>query len=64
MRRPFALCLVGLCMVFELVPESLASPPAIGQPAPPFALTLLDGTQLALKQFLGKAVLINFWAST
>lgn len=64
MCRPFALCLVGLSMVLGLLPESTAAPPVIGQPAPPFTLTLLDGTQVTSKQFLGKPVLIDFWAST
>jgi thiol:disulfide interchange protein len=35
----------------------------ISKPAPFFALTLLDGGTLNSKDLLGKAVLLNFWAS-
>jgi peroxiredoxin len=34
-----------------------------GAPAPDFSLTSLDGTQLKLSDFRGKAVLLNFWAT-
>lgn len=37
--------------------------PLIGKPAPAFALPALDGSTLALAQFQGKPVLVNFWAS-
>ncbi len=36
---------------------------AVGQPAPDFTLTTLEGKQLSLSQFRGQPVLINFWAS-
>ncbi|HEX2698018.1 MAG TPA: TlpA disulfide reductase family protein, partial [Anaerolineales bacterium] len=35
----------------------------VGEPAPAFTLDSLDGGQVALSDFKGKAVLINFWAS-
>src|SRR5215468_1061368 len=34
-----------------------------GQPAPDFSLTALDGKNLKLSDFHGKAVLLNFWAT-
>lgn len=34
-----------------------------GDPAPDFAVTMLDGTTKKLSDFLGKPVVINFWAS-
>jgi hypothetical protein len=37
--------------------------PPVGKPAPEFSLRLLDGRLVALKDFRGKPVLINFWAS-
>lgn len=37
--------------------------PLISKPAPFFALTLFDGGTLNSKDLLGKAVLLNFWAS-
>ena len=35
----------------------------VGQPAPDFRLTLLDGSSLSLQDLHGKAVVVNFWAS-
>jgi cytochrome c biogenesis protein CcmG, thiol:disulfide interchange protein DsbE len=35
----------------------------IGQPAPNFTLTTVDGDEVTLTDFRGQAVLINFWAS-
>lgn len=37
--------------------------PLIAKPAAPFTLTLFDGNTLNSKALLGKAVLVNFWAS-
>ena len=34
-----------------------------GKPAPDFTLPTLDGEPVALKNFRGKKVLVNFWAS-
>lgn len=34
-----------------------------GDPAPDFAVTLLDGTTKKLSDFRGKPVMLNFWAS-
>ena len=35
----------------------------VGKPAPEFTLPLLDGGELALSQYVGQPVVINFWAS-
>jgi len=37
--------------------------PRIGQPAPDFALTDLDGNALRLGDLRGRPVIVNFWAS-
>ncbi len=37
--------------------------PRIGQPAPPFTLTLFDGKQISSNDLNGKVVVVNFWAS-
>ncbi len=37
--------------------------PAIGHPAPDFALTTLDGQPIALADLAGKPVVLNFWAT-
>jgi len=35
----------------------------VGQPAPNFTLSTVDGKQVSLSQFKGKPVIINFWAT-
>ncbi|HEX5579475.1 MAG TPA: TlpA disulfide reductase family protein [Candidatus Limnocylindria bacterium] len=37
--------------------------PRIGQPAPEFALTDLDGNTVKLSDLQGRPVIVNFWAS-
>jgi peroxiredoxin len=41
----------------------LASPLAIGEPAPDFTLDLVDGTPFRLSDQRGKVVVLNCWAS-
>lgn len=43
-------------------PRELASP-LIGQPAPAWSLTTLDGETLSSDQLAGQPYLVNFWAS-
>ena len=38
-------------------------PPLVGSPAPTFQLTSLGGTERSLKDYRGKVVLLNFWAT-
>jgi cytochrome c biogenesis protein CcmG/thiol:disulfide interchange protein DsbE len=35
----------------------------VGQPAPDFVLTDLDGNKVSLKELRGRPVIVNFWAS-
>ena len=37
--------------------------PYVGGKAPDFTLTTLDGNQVSLKQYRGRKVILNFWAS-
>lgn len=43
--------------------QFLQDPPKVGDPAPDFELLNLKEDVVALKQFRGRAVLIDFWAS-
>jgi len=62
---------VGLIIVLVLgfafasscspVPSGLGT--KVGNTAPDFTLSDLDGNQVSLSDFRGKAVFINFWAS-
>ena len=40
-----------------------ASKPTVGQPAPPFQLTLIDGSKVTLDQLRGNVIVLNFWAT-
>lgn len=39
------------------------APAQSGEPAPPFELTLLDGSPVTLDSLAGKLILIDFWAT-
>jgi peroxiredoxin len=43
--------------------QKLSTIPAIGKPAPDFALTNLEGDTVRLSDLYGKPVAINFWAT-
>ncbi|GIV70276.1 TlpA family protein disulfide reductase [Caldilinea sp.] len=43
--------------------SSLAPQPAVGRPAPDFALPTLDGGEFRLSDYRGKPVVLNFWAT-
>ena len=49
--------------VIESVLNQPPSPPKVGEYAPPFAAPTPDGSILALKNNLGQATLLEFWAS-
>jgi cytochrome c biogenesis protein CcmG/thiol:disulfide interchange protein DsbE len=55
------LAIVGL-LAFGFL-SSGHSRPQLGEPAPPFTLALLDGSQVALRDLRGQVVVLNFWAS-
>jgi thiol-disulfide isomerase/thioredoxin len=40
-----------------------SSDPLVGQPVPELGLTLLDGSEMRLADFRGRAVVINYWAT-
>lgn len=42
---------------------TLPPPPRVGAEAPDFTLTTLDGTQMSLRDFRGKKVILNFFAT-
>ncbi len=63
MRRRQFLGLVTGGVVAGLAGVSLAVPPT-GKPAPEFSMSLLDGRTIALKDFRGKPVVVDFWSST
>ena len=44
-------------------PAVVGSHPLVGQPAPGFTLTTLDGRQVSLAEYRGRPVVVNFWAS-
>lgn len=62
---------VGLCLLLLALsacssppPQSVGgAPPAVGQAAPDFTLTALDGKSYALSELRGKVVIVNFWAT-
>ena len=63
------LCLAGLVALFlgRVPPDgevaALPPAPALGHPAPEFALPTVDGELLALSDLRGQPVVLNFWAS-
>ena len=44
-------------------PTPSAGPPAVGQAAPDFTLSDLNGKSFALSALRGKVVIVNFWAT-
>ena len=66
-RAVIVVALLGLVMVLTLAfrrdPHDIRSG-IVGKPAPAFALARLDGAgELALSQYAGKVVVVNFFAS-
>ena len=45
----------------QITPKALSA--KVGEPAPDFSLTTLDGKELRLSDFEGTPVVLNFWAS-
>jgi cytochrome oxidase Cu insertion factor (SCO1/SenC/PrrC family) len=61
-RREFV-GLLAATIVGGFTGAAMAVSPPLGKPAPEFSVTLTDGRTVALKDFRGKPVLVNFWAS-
>jgi cytochrome c biogenesis protein CcmG/thiol:disulfide interchange protein DsbE len=45
------------------VAPAVAKQPIVGQPAPPFEVTTLDGEKVTLADLRGQVVILNFWAT-
>jgi cytochrome oxidase Cu insertion factor (SCO1/SenC/PrrC family) len=58
-----AIVLVGGVITYYIL-HDMEGVATTGQPAPDFTLSLFDGRSVALSDFKGKAVLVNFWGST
>ena len=58
---------VGLVLVallaYGFVSSRAGSRPQLGELAPSFSLTLMDGSEVALADLRGQVVVLNFWAS-
>ena len=59
-RLPYALALFACALIFSPAPASSITS---GEAAPIFELADLQGKKHTLSDYLGKVVLINFWAS-
>ncbi len=45
------------------LPAGALTGPQVGQPAPPFKLTTIDGKTVTLDSYRGKTLVLNFWAT-
>ena len=63
MRRRHFIGAMTVGMIGAWAGVGNAAPPPVGKPAPEFSVTLTDGRRVSLKDFRGKPVLVNFWAS-
>ena len=54
---------VAALVLAALAGPAVAKPPKVGQMAPNFELTLVDGGKVRLDELRGKVVLLNFWAT-
>ncbi len=55
--------MLGASHVWAVPPVPLEADELIGSEAPDFTLPDLDGAEVSLKQFRGKVILLNFWAT-
>src|SRR4029078_8783896 len=55
--------LLALSMLGAATAPSGATQPRVGQPAPDFQLTMVDGTHVRLSELRGQVVVLNFWAT-
>src|SRR5258708_1792109 len=52
---------IGLGTLTSMAAQGTSSEPAVGQPAPDFSLTTGDGSQMSLKDYRGKWVVLYFY---
>ncbi len=50
-------------LILPLMTGAIAKTPVVGQPAPDFSATTLDGKKLTLADFKGQVLVLNFWAT-
>ena len=63
MRMRGWLVAAALLASAALSAEAAAKDPKVGQPAPEFELTLVDGGKVKLSELRGQVVVLNFWAT-
>jgi cytochrome c biogenesis protein CcmG, thiol:disulfide interchange protein DsbE len=52
-----------LAIAVSAVSHAHAKNPQVGDIAPPFSMTTLEGEEISLESMKGKVVLLNFWAT-
>src|SRR5215475_5205657 len=62
-RRTILFVLTTIVLTFSIRAQVGTRTPAIGQIAPGFSTTTTDGRPVALSDYKGKVVLLEFWAS-
>ena len=62
--RPFTRALAAAALLAtSLIAVAASAAPQVGDPAPAFTLKTLSGETVRLKDYRGKVVALNFWAS-
>lgn len=59
-RKMFKFIAAGLALASV---QASAKQPAVGEMAPDFKMTLMDGTSVSMADLRGKVVVLNFWAT-
>jgi thiol-disulfide isomerase/thioredoxin len=55
---------LAVLLSFAMAGESRAAGnPKVGEPAPPFSGTTLDGDEISLEAMRGNVIIVNFWAT-
>lgn len=55
--------ILALGAVMLTAPAAAERAPKVGQPAPDFELTMIDGSKVRLADLKGQVVVLNFWAT-
>lgn len=53
----------GILSLALVASAAAAKAPKVGEPAPPFTMTTLDGGKVSLADLRGQVVVLNFWAT-